>query len=292
MSSAWNTAGLRIALTGATGFLGRHVAGALRAGGAEPVADAGDVCGPLTVEGPIHALCHLAGRTGARFSSDIDSGVRVNVTGTLQALELCRRLRCRLVLASSCAVYRPCQGSAQEDAPRGPIDAYGLSKHTAEGLCREYATIWGTSVAILRLFNPYGAGQSPDFLIPSLCLSLHRSESVRLRHPYSVRDFVHASDVAEIIRRACVSSDRWLVLNVGSGAPYRVLDVAHRLATLAGPALRWEQADHGEDPYGAMWADISTLRTALEWSPRISLDQGLRMMWQAQEPTATIASHA
>lgn len=282
MTGRWSTAGLRVAVTGASGFLGRQVIGALVASGACPVVVSGDVRQPLDVNGQVDVVCHLAGKVGARFTRDPGDGLQVNVSGTLHALELCRRLRCRLVIASSCAVYSPHRGAVHEDDPRGPADDYGFSKLLAEILSAQYAEYQDINVTLLRLFNPYGPGQSPEFLIPYLCRTINESRCLSLQHPRSVRDFIHIQDVAEVVRRACCLDGRLTVLNVGSGIPRTVVEVAATIAELAGGPLQWEPAPETLDPFGQMWADVERMRAVLGWSPAISIEQGLGMTFQAE----------
>lgn len=281
MNGAWSTAGLRVAVTGATGFLGRHVTTALAEAGAQPLPIGGDVCAALRVDGPVDVVCHLAGRASGRFARDAEGGLRVNVVGTLNALELAQRSRARLVLASTCAVYRPCAGAVREDAPLGPISGYGFSKRLAESLAEAYASHRGVSVVILRLFNPYGPGQAGEYVIPYLCQAIARRDRPALQQPNSIRDFIHAHDVAEMFRRACVVTGALVALNAGSGIPCRILEAARLIATLVGRPLQWDGAPEAPDPYGEMWADMAKTHATLEWAPRMSLEAGLRLMLTA-----------
>lgn len=267
---------LRIALTGATGFLGRHVAARLAADGADVVAVSGDVTEPLHLDAPVDVICHLAGRAGPRFHADVNAGVRVNAVGTLNAVEAARRARARFVLASTCAVYRPRAGMVDERAPLGPENLYAFSKYTAERLAFAYAEHAGVPLVVLRLFNPYGPGQTPEYVIPYLARAVVDGAPLRLRQPDSVRDFVYVEDVADLVARACRATGACLVVNVGSGAGVRIVDVATRLAALAGTELRWEREPAADDPYDAMWADVTTARRELGWTPRVDLETGLR----------------
>src|SRR5262245_52172310 len=107
MTNRWSVHGLRIAVTGATGFVGRALVRSLAAAGARAIAIAGDVRSPLAVENGADVVCHLAARTGDRFATEPAAGFHVNVAGTLNALELARQHGARFVMASTCAVYRP-----------------------------------------------------------------------------------------------------------------------------------------------------------------------------------------
>jgi nucleoside-diphosphate-sugar epimerase len=282
VTPASSVAGLCVGVTGVGGFLGRHVEAALRADGGLVTPLHGDVREPLAASGPLDVVCHLAGWFGPRFAANPMEGLAVNVTGTLHALELCRRLGARLVLASTCAVYRPIAGAVPEGAVRRPPNGYGFSKLLAETLAETYARAVGVPVTILRLFNPYGPGQSPAFVIPYLCGAIAEGRPVRLQHPDSMRDFVHARDVADAVRRACLLSDRAAV-NVGSGRPRRVREVAETIARLAGRPLQLDSvpADAGDDPFARMWADAGRAAAVLGWAPSVSLEVGLEEALEA-----------
>ena len=278
MSQEWDSSGLRVAVTGADGFLGREVVAALRARNAVPVLLSEDVRNPLLLDTQVDVVCHLAGMVGEFFARDPAEGTRVNVIGTLNALELCRRSRARLVLASSCAVYRPFRGAVKETDPVGPIESYGLSKHMAELLCCAHAQFAGVSTVILRIFNPYGPGQSQGFLIPYLCRMVRAGEILRLKHPDSIRDFIYVQDLAEAVRRACLLDGQPTILNIGSGVPSCVIEAVEIISRLTGSQAKWEQAPGThEDRYGGMWADISAARSKLNWSPSICLEKGLQL---------------
>jgi len=274
----WDTSGLTVALTGASGFLGRHVEARLVASGAMVVRVLGDVRAALhVVPERFDVLCHLAGRAGGAFASAPDEGVAVNVNGTLNALLLARRGGARFVFASTCAVYRPAHVALDERAPLGPTDVYGFSKQLAEGLCRDVASYHSMTVTVLRIFNPYGPGQEPGYLVPDVCAALARGEVPAVRRPRDVRDFVAVADVAEVVRRACVLGDGFHVLNVGSGIPMRVDDLVELAARLAGGPTQGDAPDGAGDPIGRC-ADLSQVRATLDWEPLVPLADGLKAL--------------
>jgi UDP-glucose 4-epimerase len=87
---------------------------------------------------------------------------KINILGTINVLEACRRVNARLVYASSAAVYgTPDYLGVDEIHPVDPISSYGISKHTPEHYIKIYHDLYDVSYTILRYANVYGIGQDP-----------------------------------------------------------------------------------------------------------------------------------
>jgi nucleoside-diphosphate-sugar epimerase len=172
-----------VVVAGAAGFIGSHLAEALLDRGHEvvgvdafrghyPAADKwSNLAGLLGRPGfELHRLdvFHLAARPGVRtsFGPGFDGYLHDNVLGTQRLLEGCVRAEVpRLVFASSSSVYgdAPSYPVTEESRTR-PVSPYGVTKLAAEQLCRAYAGLGGSpmAVAVLRYFTVYGPRQGPD----------------------------------------------------------------------------------------------------------------------------------
>jgi len=181
----------------------------------------------------------------------------------------------------------------REDDRIQPASIYAATKYAQEDLVRIGCESLGLGHAILRLQNVYGEGQSlnnPYTGILSIFSTRVRRglELTAFEDGLESRDFVHVSDVVQAMLLALTSeSPANAAINVGSGVPTSVLEVASQLTIALGgtPAIRIT----GEYRVGDIRhnvADISRLRSILGYAPQVDLAEGLRRFcqWVLQQP--------
>lgn len=275
--------GARVLVTGASGFLGRHLVDALKQELDLDVVEASRSRGfrlledELALEGVEHVF-HLAAETGVTGAwQDAVSFHLINAHGTVRVLEQCRRAGCSLTYLGAYIYGVPDRLPIAEDAPVRANNPYAFSKWLGEESCRWYAQTFGMAVAAIRLFNVYGRGQSNRFLIPRIVeQALDPSiESIRLLDLEPRRDYVHVRDVVAALL-ASLPDAGFHVFNVGSGRSWSVGDVVERIQCLAGtrkPVLDLEQRRPNEIPDTV--ADIRRIGEWCGWKPTVSLDQGI-----------------
>jgi GDP-4-dehydro-6-deoxy-D-mannose reductase len=244
-----------ILLTGASGFVGRHLLPALEAAfpAATITADQVDVTDKSAIEARVRgaapdACVHLAGVTSiAAARGDPELAWRVNLFGTLNLAHALRSdaPACRLLFASSAEVYGASFRSGEpldESAPLAPMNGYAASKAAAD-LALGAMAYEGLRVVRLRLFNHTGPGQSDAFVVPAFARQIARIEAglqsppLRVGDLNSARDFLDVRDVCEAYI-ACLRCDDdelppGTVINVGSGQPRRIGDILAELLRLA-----------------------------------------------------------
>ncbi len=273
---------MRALVTGCNGFIGRHVVPCFRGHGVDVCEYSGDVCQAVDEAGPVDVVIHLAAvARGESFRSSPAAAYETNVVGTYNVLEYCRRTGARCVFASTSALYGPVASEdpiAESRAP-DPRSPYALSKYVAERICAAWARATGGSVAILRLFNVYGPGQRPPFIVPYLVDQLRNGLPVRLENPDSIRDMVYVEDVAESFRLAAQSAPPGMsVFNIGTGRAVWVRDLASAVALAAAVGLDLEPAAAGDRRPDMVVADPRRASEALGWRASISLEEGLRRL--------------
>lgn len=216
--------------------------------------------------------------------NDSAAVIKSNVLGTVGALNYCRIHGARLVFASSYLYGQPAAVPIPESARLLVNNPYALSKKLAEDTCGFYSERSGVVVAILRLFNVYGPGQSDRFLIPFIVRQVNEGVVVRVKDLEPRRDYVHVDDVVRAMMTAATCRQQLAVFNIGSGISHSVEEVIKMVQQLKGSRLPVESV--GERRQGEIMntvADITAARRQLGWMPRCSLVEGLRQMVTADE---------
>ena len=286
----------KVVVTGAGGFIGRHLCPRLQAAGHEVFAVSsafGDVADPRTWAQvpPAGVVVHLAGRAFVPESwRDPGGYLNCNLMGTVAALEYCRAQGARLIFLSSDLYGNSRIQPIPEDAPLTANNPYGLSKLLAEQACGFYTRHYQVPAAILRPFNVYGPGQLEDFLVPLIIRQVREGREVRVKDLRPKRDYVHVGDVVEAIVRCLEVKEASGSFNVGTGTSHSVgelIALAQRHGKTDLPVVSSDEVRPDEIMDSV--ADISRARSVLQWEPRWSLDAGvaalLRSETGADKPT-------
>lgn len=309
----------RILVTGASGFVGGHLRGALRAafpGACLLAATRGeavngwdeavtlDLLDPGSCTAAVRAarpdgVVHLAAlaETAASFR-DPQRTWRVNLLGTLAVAEavLAEARDAVFVLASSAEVYGLSfqEGRAlAEDGALRPANPYAASKAAADLAIGEMA-LRGLRAVRLRPFNHTGAGQTDGFVVSAFAkqvamIAAGRQDAVlRVGALDRWRDFLDVVDVCEgyvaVLRRADTLATG-AVFNLASGAPRHVGDILNDLIRMAGIAPRIEQDSARLRPTDVVRTegDAHAARAALGWQPQVPWETTLATVladWQ------------
>lgn len=307
--------GRRVLLTGATGFIGSHVAEALVKRGhrvrvlvrtnalqsigrlADVASDVrseieivwGDVRDPDAVEEAargVEAIVHLASLISIPFSyrRPVET-VEVNVLGTLHVARAALRAGVSLfVHTSTSEVY----GTAQripmaEDHPRRAQSPYAASKIGADFLVESFHLSFGLPAVILRPFNTYGPRQTARAVIPLVLSQLLVSDRVRLGSTEPKRDFTFVEDTAEAFALLveALRPPFGATLHLGTGRAVSIgemVEIARRVVGRDIPVERGapERVRPVESEVMHLEADPSAFRSLTGWTPRVSLEEGLR----------------
>jgi GDP-4-dehydro-6-deoxy-D-mannose reductase len=289
---------VRAAVTGARGFVGRHLTTYLTAHGTDVVEVDRDGARPIDItdhdavtrrfaETHPRVVYHLAARSHVGSSwTDGDLLTRVNVDGTRAVIDACVATGVeRIVVVGSAEQYgavRPDEVPVVEDTPFRPITPYGESKVAAERLALEAGSSSGLAVVCTRAFNHTGPGQSPAFLVPGLAARIATAErdavdEIALGNGDPVRDF---SDVRDVVRAYVLLAEQGLpgeAYNVCSGHAERVGDVAAALISRSTRALRVTTASELVRPVDVpvLVGDPAKLVAATGWAPQFDLDRTL-----------------
>ena len=207
-----------------------------------------------------------------------DEYIDVNVAGTENIFKLAKEYGFKIVYASSSSVYgNPKKIPVKEDDERKPINPYAKTKLDGEDLAKKYSEI-GVKVIGLRYFNVFGKRQSKEYagVIKLFLQRIQQKKSPKINGDgLQTRDFVHIDDVVKANVLAMDSDINHRFLNVGSGLPTSVLDLANLIIEVSGLPL---EPIHGPELSGdvrATKADIKLIRKLLNWEPKMKLDDWL-----------------
>ncbi|KAA6434892.1 NAD-dependent epimerase/dehydratase family protein [Agrococcus sediminis] len=292
---------LRIAITGADGFVGRHVArlaaerghrvvGVLRSERREPPPDldeavVADLAHAASALPPVDVVLHLAGLAAVgpsfaqpqRYLEQNSAMVTHLAESLLQADE-----RPRLIGASSGAVYAPGEGPLDERAPTACASPYVVSKLLVE-LQLDYYRGRGLETIAVRPFNHLGPGQGEGFLLPDLAAGLRRlrpGEALPVGDLTTRRDYTDVRDVAAAYLALCEAPVlEHPLYNVASGIARSGEEVLAALCAALGVPMPPRVRIAGERrPVDAqeVVGDAGRLRDELGWRPRIGLAETVR----------------
>jgi UDP-glucose 4-epimerase len=288
-------------VTGAYGFVGRHVARQLASDGWQVVglghgswtrqdwqswgiADwhTSDITLEtlVTYAGNPEVVVHCAGSGSVGFSMTHPyQDFQRTVASTLAVLEFARLYapRARIVYPSSAGVYGVVQKlPIAETDPLSPASPYGIHKRLAENLFESYSKYFGLSTAVVRLFSVYGVGLRKQLLWDA-SQKITRGENDFYGSGKEIRDWLHVEDAASLlIKAAGHASKECPMVNGGAGVGVTVCEALTELFVRYGRADApiFSGAARSGDPSGYV-ADIS-LAKHWGWQPRMQRNEGLR----------------
>ncbi|MFT4953727.1 MAG: UDP-glucose 4-epimerase [Brevundimonas sp.] len=302
---------MRVAVTGASGFIGRYLVPALVAGEHEVVAlgrEAGGLA-PLQGDGVtvratdygagdlayalkgVEAVVHLAGRRSQRDDDPLSfrpfAETNLNLLETLFFAARDAGVS-RFVQASTIAVYSAANAVpyAETDLPV-PLNPYGLSKLTSEQLL----TLWGGKTGMrtnsLRLAASYGYGERISAVLMKFADAAWRRQTLTVRGNGRIGiDQIYVKDVVRAFAAALAPDAPGGAFNVGAGRVFTLLEMAEAVNAAFGNHgnLRIEDPQNGPAPAPHM--SIEAARQGLGWKPEFSLGRALRDFcetWRAVE---------
>jgi nucleoside-diphosphate-sugar epimerase len=277
-------------VTGAAGFLGRHLVARLLGDGVDvhgvsriprlmpaevrwhqsAFDEASEIDRLLRSIRP-DVVFHLAGQVTSAFEIDrIASTFTSLLASTVHLLTSATRLGVeRVVLA----------GSFTEPEERGEaaVSPYAAAKACASLYARTFHALYRTPVVVVRIFMTYGPGQRPSQLVPHAIASLLQKRAPRLSDGSYAADWIYVDDVIEgLLRAARRPTLCGRTVELGTGRLTTVREVAERIAALLDirTPLRFGDRPEGTHPVRPA-ADVAATRALLDWHPTITLDDGL-----------------
>ena len=297
----------RILVTGGAGFLGSHLCERLLSLGNEVICLDNfftsqrrnvehlldkhrfelvrhDVTQPIIIE--VDEIFHLAcPASPVHYQRNPVRTIRTAVHGTLNMLDLAREVGARILIASTSEVYGDPQEHPQREPywghvnPIGPRACYDEGKRCAEALTVSYARQYGVETRIARIFNTYGPRmhERDGRVVSNFVLQALREEPITLYGEGSqTRSFCYVSDLIEGFLRLLSTERDPGPVNLGNPAERTIKELAELIIGMTGSkSVLKHEALPVDDPTRRC-PDISKAKEALNWEPRVSIEEGLR----------------
>jgi UDP-glucose 4-epimerase len=234
---------------------------------------------PAILEARPEAVFHLAWQGVTSGFRNDPVQLTSNVTGSLELFEIARASACKLwVGTGSQAEYGKHDSLLTEETPANPQTAYGVGKLCVGLLTEKLCQLSNMRYVWLRLLATYGPKDDEKHLIPSVISHLLHGLHLSLTSGEQRWDYLYVEDAAEAIARAAVTEEARGVFNLSSGEAHTVREITERIRNLIDPSA---SLGFGEIPVRAdqtmhLRADIKKFQAATGWTPRTSLDEGLR----------------
>jgi len=298
---------LKYLITGVAGFLGSALANKLAVDGHEVVglddlstgdpnklaeevkfthADVNDRPKLWTLLKEVDCVYHLAARVSVPESVLYPREYnQVNVGGTVTLMEAMRDVGVRrVVFSSSGTIYgnQPVQPVSENSIPN-PRSPYAVSKLAAEYYVKSIGSLWGIETVCLRVFNAYGPGQHhPPVhtpVIPGFLRQAWENGTIVIHGDGNqTRDFVYLDDVVNAMISAATAPEvDKLTINVGSGTEISTRDLAKLVVEVTGGKPEVVFNPRNEGGLSRLCADISLAREKLDYQPRVTLLEGLKL---------------
>lgn len=303
---------MNIVITGAAGFIGRHVLRLAKSLGHHPIGvdwSEENVNRAISEDGGImvlssfddekildqvssghaDAVVHLAAT--ARVPVSVDRPVEThinNVERTLRLLDACRKSDTRFVFAGSSSVYgNEASFPTCESSRPQPLTPYGLQKSIIDQYMRVYNGLYGTDAVSLRFFNVYGPGQYPGgpypMAVSAWAWAVAQGGRAELYGDGSIRrDYTYVGDVSRAILTAAVREAPFAgqAINICAGSPVGMLEVWDAIISASKTsAVLHRMPPRAGDPK-MTWGDNSLALKELGWKPEVLFHEGVEKTWE------------
>ena len=296
----------RVLVTGGAGFLGSHLCAVLLKRGCEVLCVDNfftgargnvdelldhrkfeiirhDVTLPLYVE--VDEIYNLAcPASPIHYQHDPVHTTKTSVMGAINALGLAKRLKARVLQASTSEVYGDPDVHPQPESYRGLVNIRGVracydeGKRCAETLFYNYRRQHNLEIRVARIFNTYGPKMHPKDgrVISNFIIQALNNEPITIYGDGSqTRSFCFVDDLIKGLVLLMNSSVEAEPVNLGNPAEFTIKELAEQIISLTGSRSRLEHRPLPEDDPTQRCPDIRRARELLNWQPRVQLKAGL-----------------
>jgi len=297
----------RVLVTGGAGFIGSHLSTRLVANGADVLCVDNlftgtkdnivdlfdnpnfelmrhDVTFPLYVE--VDEIYNLAcPASPIHYQHDPVQTTKTSVHGAINMLGLAKRVRAKILQASTSEIYGDPEVHPQPETYKGNVNPIGTrscydeSKRCAETLFFDYRRQHNLSIKVARIFNTYGPNMHPNDgrVVSNFIVQALRGDDITIYGDGGqTRSFCYVDDLVEGLIRLMASEDEVTgPVNLGNPGEFTIKELAEKVIAKTGAKSDIVYRDLPEDDPMQRCPDISAAKAQLGWQPTIALDQGL-----------------
>ena len=207
------------------------------------------------------------------------------VYGAINMLDLASASGARILQASTSEVYGDPEIHPQTEAywghvnPTGPRSCYDEGKRCAEALFFDYRRMSKLPIKVVRIFNTYGPRMHPSDgrVVSNFIVQALRNDPITIYGDGShTRSFCYVDDLIDAMTRMMATPDGFVgPVNIGNTTEVTILELAELVLGIVGGKSKIEFKALPQDDPQQRQPDISLARSALDWSPRVALEDGL-----------------
>lgn len=213
--------------------------------------------------------------------------IKTSVMGAVNMLGLAKRIRAKILQASTSEVYGdPTVHPQSEDYwghvnPIGPRACYDEGKRCAEALFVNYHRQNNVRIKIMRIFNTYGPNMHPNDgrVVSNFIVQALRNEDITIYGDGSqTRSFQYVDDLIEGAIRLMATGDDFIgPVNIGNPGEFTILELAEKVIELTGSKSKIVFLPLPSDDPKQRQPDITLARKVLNWEPKVPLEEGLKL---------------
>lgn len=244
-----------------------------------------DVTYPLYVE--VDEIYNLAcPASPVHYQFDPVQTTKTSVLGALNMLGLARRLKARILQASTSEVYGDPEVHPQQESYWGKVNPIGIrscydeGKRCAETLFFDYWRQHQLDIKVVRIFNTYGPRMDPKDgrVVSNFIVQALKGQDITIYGDGTqTRSFCYVDDLVEVIIRMMASPSEFTgPVNIGNPGEFTMLELAEKVISLTGSKSRLVFQPLPSDDPRQRQPDISLAKKYLGWEPEINLENGLK----------------
>jgi len=244
-----------------------------------------DVTFPLYVE--VDQIYNLACPAApVHYQFDPVQTTKTSVHGAINMLGLAKRVKAKILQASTSEVYGDPKVHPQVESYWGHVNPIGLrscydeGKRCAETLFFDYHRQHGLRIKVARIFNTYGPRMHPNDgrVVSNFIVQALRNEPITIFGDGSqTRSFCYVDDLIDGLVRLMATEDGFTgPVNMGNPAEFTILELARKVIDLTGSKSELVFRPLPSDDPTQRQPDIALAHNSLGWQPRVELDKGLR----------------
>ncbi|MES2408979.1 MAG: UDP-glucuronic acid decarboxylase family protein, partial [Patescibacteria group bacterium] len=245
-----------------------------------------DVIDNIELSG-IDEIYHLACPASPQhYQADPVHTLKTNFIGTLNMLELAKKNNAKILLASTSEIYGDPLEHPQRETYKGnvntvgPRSCYDEGKRVAESLAYEFKQM-GVDVKVVRIFNTYGPRMNFEDgrVVSNFVLQALQNQPITMfGDGTQTRSFCFVSDLLDGFLAMMSKSDFFGPVNLGNPSELTMLEIAEKIIALTASNSKIEFKDLPKDDPTKRKPDISLAKEMLGFEPKVSLDEGLKMI--------------